>query len=97
MPMFAPMDSMILWTMRKRKKTRRSEDFLVYNDWLCIEYNNFFWIPEHRPCVRCWTSPIFTSLHQKNLKLHEASLHENIMRSYTSRKLHFTSFNEDMG
>jgi hypothetical protein len=30
--MFAPMDSMLLWTMRKRKKMRRSEDFLVYND-----------------------------------------------------------------
>jgi hypothetical protein len=30
--MFGPMDSMLLWTMRKRKKMRRSEDFLVYND-----------------------------------------------------------------
>jgi hypothetical protein len=28
--MFAPMDSMLSWTMRKRKKMRRSEDFLVY-------------------------------------------------------------------
>jgi hypothetical protein len=25
-------DSMFSWTMRKRKKMRRSEDFLVYND-----------------------------------------------------------------
>ena len=30
MPMFASMDSMLLWTMKKRKKMRRSEDFLVY-------------------------------------------------------------------
>jgi hypothetical protein len=30
MPMFAPMDSMLSWTMRKKKKMRRSEDFLVY-------------------------------------------------------------------
>jgi hypothetical protein len=30
--MFEPMDSMLLWTMRKRKKMRRSEDCLVYND-----------------------------------------------------------------
>jgi hypothetical protein len=29
-PMFEPMDSMFSWTMRKRKKMRRSEDFLVY-------------------------------------------------------------------
>jgi hypothetical protein len=41
MSMFVPMDSMFLWTMRKRKKMRRSEDFLVYNDWLCTEFNNF--------------------------------------------------------
>ena len=30
--MFAPMDSMILWTMRKREKMRKSEDSPVYND-----------------------------------------------------------------
>jgi hypothetical protein len=30
--MFEPMDSMLSWTTRKRKKMRRSEDFLVYND-----------------------------------------------------------------
>jgi hypothetical protein len=30
MPVFVPMDSMLSWTMRKRKKMRRSEDFLVY-------------------------------------------------------------------
>jgi hypothetical protein len=29
-PMFTPMDSYLSWTMRKRKKMRRSEDFLVY-------------------------------------------------------------------
>jgi hypothetical protein len=34
-PIFSPMDSMLSWTMRKKKKMRRSEDFLVdyiYND-----------------------------------------------------------------
>jgi hypothetical protein len=30
--MFTPMDSILSWTMRNRKKMRRSEDFLVYND-----------------------------------------------------------------
>jgi hypothetical protein len=29
---YAPMDLILLWTMRKRKTMRRSEDFLVYND-----------------------------------------------------------------
>jgi hypothetical protein len=28
--MFSLMDSMLSWTMRKKKKIRRSEDFLVY-------------------------------------------------------------------
>jgi hypothetical protein len=28
---YDPMDLMLLWTMRKRKTMRRSEDFLVYN------------------------------------------------------------------
>ena len=66
MPMFTPMDSMLLW------QSFTTIDF-VYN--LII----FFWISLSTApvCVRCSTSPIFTSLHQKNLKLHEGSLHEN--------------------
>jgi hypothetical protein len=30
--MFVPTDSILLWTMGKRKKKRTSEDFLVYYD-----------------------------------------------------------------
>ena len=87
MPMFGPMDSMLLWTMRKRKKMRRPEDFLVYNDWLCIEFNNFF--------VDTWTSSLCTLFHftlPKNLKLHEASLHEknNEVMYFTKTSLHLT-------
>ncbi len=43
---------------------------------------SIFW---YHHCVRCWTSPIFTSLHQKQVKLHEASLHEN-----NNEVIHFT-------
>ncbi len=40
--MFTPVSSMLLWTMRKRKKMWRSDDFLVYNDSLCIQFNKIF-------------------------------------------------------
>jgi hypothetical protein len=84
------------WGRRKRWGGL-SEDFLVYyiyNDWLCIQFNNFFGT----------TTPVYgVGLHQFSLhftknrwnymKLHFTKI---IMRSYTSRKLHFTSFNEDV-
>ena len=97
MPMFAPMDSILSWTMRKRKKMRRSEDFLVYNDWLCIEFNKFF--------VDTWAPTLckmldFTNFHFTSPKKSKTSWsftsRKKVMRSYSSRKLHFTSFNEVM-
>jgi hypothetical protein len=90
--MFTPMDSMFLW---KRKKMRRSEDFLVYNDSLCIQFNKNF--------VDTWTQPLctvldFTNLHFTSPKKSETSWSfpskNNEVLYFT--KLHFTSFNEVM-
>jgi len=106
-----PLSTTMIGLVRVVESGGVSSTVVVYNDSLCIQFNEFFVDTWTQLCSVSWTQPIFTSRHQKNLctvsdftNFHFTSPKKS-KTSWASlhneviyfTKVHFTSFNEVMG